>query len=91
MNHPEVLEQIGNVLDDISILRNPERPPIKYDDLNDALVEDDDGWHLTHNGRLIMFVSKRSGRESLHDALYELSSRFNGHKVHPNRNMGWLA
>ena len=91
MNNPEVLENIGNVLGDIELLTDPERPAILYDDLMDALIEDEDGWHLTHEGMTIAFVSKKAGREKLHDALYELSARFNGQRVHPHRNMGWLA
>ena len=91
MDTPDVLEQIHAIIEDINMLTDPDQPRIKYTDLEEALVEDEFGWHLIHDGQYIMFVNRKATKEALHDAMYELSCRFNGQRVHPHRNMGFLA
>ncbi len=87
----DVLEHIHNVLTKTVEMNNPRRPLIVYDDLMDAIVEDPEGWRLTHDGKTLLFVARKAGSEGLHDAVYELSCRYNGIALHNQRNRGYRA
>jgi hypothetical protein len=87
----DVLQHIHNVLTKVVGMNDPHRPLIVYDDLMDAVVEGPDGWTVSHDGKVVLFVARKDGSEGLHEAVYELSCRYNGIALPNQKNRGFRA